>query len=470
MIDVAVVGAGVSGLATAFELRRRGYGVTVLERQARPGGNAVSERIGGFLMEHGPSTMAAESEAARNLSLRLGLEPGRCDLGDGVRRRYLVGDGALCGIPVDPFGFLRADYLSLGARLRLVAEFAVPRGHDGREESVAEFCARRFGREFVDRVVDPLIGGVYAGRADRLSASAAFPRLVELERECGSITFGMLRARWRGRRMPGSRLFSWADGIGALPRALAGRLGEVVRTGVAVRRVRPVPGGYRIDAGAAGTFAARAVVVATQPHVAARLLEGVDAAAADAAAGIAAPPLAVAFLGYRRQDIDHPLDGLGFLVPRAEGRAITGAQFCSTMFPGRAPAGHVAIAGYFGGDRAPELAEIPEPELIQLARAEYRDLLGAKGEPVVARVRHWPRGLPQYSLGHQTRTANLLGLGDRMPGAFVTGNYLAGPSVAACLQLAMQAADSVDGYLRDAPIPATSRNKESRRPTARRRL
>lgn len=454
MIDVAVIGGGVSGLAAAYELRCRGYGVTVLERQARPGGNAVSERFGGFLMEHGPSTMASESESARDLSRRLGLEAGRRDLGDGVRRRYLVGGGALQGIPVDPFGFLRADYLSLGARLRLVTEFAVPRGPAGREETVAEFCARRFGREFVDRVIDPLIGGIYAGRADRLSAAAAFPRLVALERECGSITFGMLRARWRGGRMPGSRLFSWADGIGALPRALAARLGEAVRTGVAVRRVRPVPGGYRIDAGPAGSFTARAVVVATQPHVAARLLEGVDAAAADAAGGIAAPPLAVAFLGYRRQDVGHPLDGLGFLVPRAEGRSITGAQFCSTMFPGRAPAGHVAIAGYFGGDRAPELALTPGPELIDLARAEYRDLLGAKGEPVVARVRHWPRGLPQYGLGHGERVAALASLGERRPGAYVTGNYLAGPSVAVCLGQALETAAEVDRHL--AQVPETS--------------
>ncbi len=447
MLDVAVIGGGVSGLATAFDLIRRGHRVAVLERQVRPGGNAISERFGGFLMEHGPSTVASASAVAGEFSRRLDLGGERCGLGDGVRRRYLVGDGSLRGIAIHPLGFILSGHLSLKARMRMIAEFAVPRGGGEREETVAEFCARRFGSEFVERVVDPLVGGMYAGRADEVAVGAVFPQLVRLEREYGSVAFGMLRRRWQGGRMPGSRLFSWRHGIGSLPCALAARLNGVLHTGVTVRRVEAVSGGFRVDAGAAGAVTARALVIATQPHVAARLLDGVDAAAAAAAADIDAPPLAVVFLGYECRQVAHPLDGLGFLVPQREGRAITGAQFCSTMFPGRAPEGCVAVAGYFGGARAPDLARLPAADLIALAEGEFRELIGARGAPVVARVRHWPMGLPQYRIGHRRRTAALREAERRRPGLFATGNYFAGPSVAACLEQAGETSARADAFL-----------------------
>ncbi len=452
-LDVAVVGGGVSGLATAYALHRRGHRVAVLERQVRPGGNAVSERLGGFLMEHGPSTVASSSLAARELSRALDLDRGRCELGPGVRQRYLVGEGRLRGIPVHPLGFLLSDYLSLKARLRLLAEALIPGGGAGDEESVARFCARRFGPEFAERVIDPLVGGLYAGRAEELSISAVFPALVEFERAHGSVTLGLLRRQRRGNGMPGGRLFSWRSGIGALPRALAAALGPALRTGVAVRRLEPRPGGVRIDVGAAGAVHARAVVVATQPHVTAELLAPVDAPAAAAAAAIEAPPLAVAFLGYSKAQVEHPLDGLGFLAPQRERRRLSGAQFCSTMFPGRAPEGFVAVAGYIGGARAPELACLPAPELIEIAQGEFRDLIGARGAPQVARVRHWPRGLPQYRLGHQARVAPLVALGQAAPGVFVTGNYLEGPAVATCLELAGKTAAAVEGFLKWGQTP-----------------
>ena len=449
MLDVAVIGSGVSGLATAYHLKQHGLDVVVLERQTRPGGNAVSERFGGFLMEHGPSTIAATSAPALEFSRRLGLDAGRCELGEGVRRRYLVGDGRLRGIPLHPMGFLTSNYLPLGSRLRLMAEFAVPRGGGG--ETVAEFFERRFGRTFVDRVIDPLVGGIYAGRADALSLAAAFPNLLELERKYGSVTHGMLRRRRVGGRMPGSRLFSWRGGVGMLPRALARYLGSAVYTGVAVRRLRPLAGGFEIDTGVAGTVSARAVVVATQPHVAAQLLEGVDAAAAAAAGGIEAPPLAVVFLGFKRDRVAHPLDGLGFLTSQSEGRMLSGAQFCSTMFPERAPGGCVAVAGYIGGARAPELARLPAADLIELARGEFADLIGTKGEPVVARVRHWPLGLPQYGPGHEDRVTSLTEAARRRPGLFVTGNYLGGISVDACLGQARDTAARVRDHVRGVP-------------------
>ena len=444
-LDAAVIGGGVSGLAAAYELTRMGHRVAVLERQVSPGGNAISERIGDFLMEHGPSSVNGASCEASTLSTHLGLDGQRCELGDRVRYRYLVGDGQLRRIAIHPFAFFTARYLSLAGRLRLMAEPFVPPS-DG-DATVAEFLGRRFGREFVDRVIDPLVGGLFGGTADGLSMSAVFPRLVELERTHGSITAGMISARRRGATMPARQLFSWRDGIGTLPRVLAARLGPSVRTGVTVRRLTPTAAGFRIDAGAAGAFEVPTVVVATQPHVAAGLLEGVDLIGAEVAGSIDAPPLAVVFLGYRRDRIDHPLDGIGYLSPRSERQMLTGAQFCSTMFACRAPDGHVAVAGYAGGGRAPDLGCLPRNDLVALARDEFGELLGARGEPVVARVRQWPRGLPLYTPGHDRRIAALRAAEQRQPGLFLTGNYFAGPSVAACLAQASETSARAHRFL-----------------------
>ncbi|MFQ5627051.1 MAG: protoporphyrinogen oxidase, partial [Methyloligellaceae bacterium] len=285
------------------------------------------------------------------------------------------------------------------------------------------------------------------GRASELSMPAVLPKLIDMEKMYGSISAGIVRRRWRGGEMPGSRLFSWREGIGTLPKALARYLGPVVHTSVTVQSLKPLAGGYRINAGAAGAFSAPVVIIATQPHVAAQLLDKTEAVAAEAAGGIDAPPLAVVFLGYRRNKVEHPLDGLGFLTPEGEDRGLTGAQFCSTMFPGRSPQGHVAVAAYIGGARAPQLAQLPAADLIELAHSEFRDLLGTLSDPVVARVRHWPRGLPQYRLGHEALRAKLESTQQRQPGLFITGNYLSGPSVAVCLDQAVRTASKAGQFL-----------------------
>jgi len=459
MIDIAVIGGGVSGLTTAWALMRRGHNVVVLERQVQVGGNAVSERINGFLMEHGPSTINATVPQAGELSRALGLDDQIVPLSDNVRSRYLARGGDLSGIPVHPLGFLMSNYLSLSARLRLLGEAFVPRGNITSDETVSDYFSRRFGAEFADRIMDPLVGGLYAGRADCLSLQSVFPKLSELEQEHGSIMRAVLKSRLNGGKMPGKRLFSWENGVATLPQALSRVLAGRIRTGVTVSKVRQTAGGMKIETLRHGTVQARAVVMATQPHVAAPLLEAMLPDAAEQIAGIEAPPVAVVFLGYKRDAVEHPLDGVGYLSPSTEGNALTGTQFSSTMFAGRAPEGYVSLTAYLGGARNPDVHKAGGKGLIAMAEDEFCRLLGTRGQPALSRVRVWSRGIPQYNIGHRDRVARIQAATSDAAGMFVTGNYLSGPSMGACVANAMEVSGQTSAWLnkqtdpKEVPLP-----------------
>ncbi len=442
--DIVVIGGGISGLTAAHELVRRGHRVTVLERQAETGGNAISERFGGFLMEHGPSTMNAMMPEAQRFVGELNLDATQIGLGEGVRRRYLLDGAKLHGIRANPFGFLLSDYLSVPGRLAMVSEILKPRVLETGDESIHAFASRRFGREFADKVMDPLAAGLFCGDARQLSVRAVFPKLVEFEQRYGSVTRAVIASR-RGSQ-PGKRLYSWPNGIAALPSCLAGRLAEKIHTSVAVKRIKRDAAGFVVQT-SRGLVRASVVVLAVQPHVAASLLEDVEPETASALAQISAPPLAVAFLGYRREQVAHPLDGLGFLATKSANGLINGAQFCSTMFQGRAPEDHISIAAYVGGTRNPDAAQLPKYELLAGIEAELSGLMGIIGRPAVTRLRHWPLGLPQYTTGHLKRVTAVKTTHQRLPGLYLTGNYLDGVSVANCIKAACCVAEHIDSQM-----------------------
>ncbi len=266
--DVLVVGGGVSGLAAAYELMHRGHDVRVVERQVNVGGNAVSSRFKGFLMEHGPSTMNAVVPEGLDFVRQVGLASSAIDLGKNVRHRYLLDNDKLHGIAIHPFGFLFSNYLSPAARFSMMTEiFRAPRA-DISDESIHDFVTRRFGAEFSEKVMDPLSAGLFSGDSRELSVAAVFPKLVEFERKHGSITRAIIAAK-RGSE-PGRRLFSWPQGIATLPKLLAQRLGVCVHTNTAVKRLRATARGFETVT-TAGNISSKAVILAVQPHVAAAI-------------------------------------------------------------------------------------------------------------------------------------------------------------------------------------------------------
>lgn len=454
---VAVVGAGISGLTAAHALACAGHDVVVFDRRMVAGGRIHTERCDGFLVEHGPNSMMAPAPGAEALIDALGLAGERLERGAGVKHRYLVRDGRAHALPLHPLGFFSSSFFSLGGRLRLLAEpFIAAHAAD---ESVADFVRRRFGSELLDYVFDPLVGGLYAGDPSQLSIGALFPHLKRLEREHGSVVRGVLAARWAGlggRCNPARRqLFSFRAGLATLPKRLAEGLAGRVRLGVLVEAVEPLSGGgYRLGLRERdelpGSMRVGAVVIALPAYAAARVLAPLSPQAGSALAGIAHPPLAVVGLGLRQCDISHPLDGLGVLTPTRERRGVLGMLFSSTLFAGRSPEGHALLTAYVGGARQPELALLPRDDLIRLVLGETRDLLGVRGAPVFSSVRYWPQALPQPDLGHAIRLEALRLAESEFPGVFVTGNYVAGVSTAACIDGALATASRANAYLADA--------------------
>ena len=458
MGTVIIIGAGISGLTTAYALRQRGHEVTVLDRQEHPGGCIRSERISGFLMEHGPNSMIAPAPAPEKLIGELGLSRQRINRSTAVRYRYLVRRGGIHRLSLQPLRFFLSNFFSLRGRLRILIEPLIP-AQNRTDESVADFVRRRFGREFLDYVMNPLVGGLYAGNPEKLSVAAVFPALKRLEHDFGSVIGGIIRSRQRRQQNnkhyhPANRmLFSFRQGLETLPCALAQHLAGNIFVGYRVHKIyRQAGGGFRIKARCGKetvSLTGDSVVFALPAYAAAPMLQGLNPGLTDILSEIAHPPLSVVFLGYRSHAIMHPLDGLGVLAPEIERRNVLGILFSSTLFAGRAPEGHVALTAFVGGTRQADLACLGQDDLQDLVHSEVQDLLGARARPVLARTRYWKYALPQLNVGHAERISKIREIETEQSGLFLTGNYITGVSTTACMEQAFATAQRVHSYLVD---------------------
>jgi oxygen-dependent protoporphyrinogen oxidase len=446
---VAVLGAGITGLTAAWYLRQAGVPVVVFEASPRAGGAISSSAHDGWLQEAGPNSLLEGSSAVTELVEAVGLGPRRLYAAPAAKNRYVVRGGRLVAMPGSPLGFLRTPLFSFRAKLGLLGEPWRARSPSEAEESVAQFVERRLGREFLDYAVNPFVGGVYAGDPRQLSVRHAFPKLHALEQKHGSLLRGALRQR-NASGGPKGRIFSFPDGLQELPRALARSLGDALRLSHPVQTVRRIDGRWEMVTAAGGatiTESFSSVVCALPADALAALhFEGVPGAAPLAALrDLEHPPVVSVFTGFRRGDVAHPLDGFGLLVPEVEHRRILGTLFSSTLFPGRAPAGYVALTTFIGGVRSPELAGLDAAALFQLVRGELGALLGVRGEPVLFQVSRHSRAIPQYGLGHARFEARFAGAEDSAPGLFIGGNARDGISLSYCIESGRRLARAVAG-------------------------
>ncbi len=435
-----VIGAGLTGLAVAMELRRAGQRVLVLEAAARAGGAVSTDAADGFLAERGPNTLMVNDPQVGEFLRVNGLEgeilPPR------AARRFIVRGGRPLALPSGPVGAVTTPVFSLAGKLRVLAEPFIPRG-TADDESLADLVRRRLGPEMLAYAIEPFVAGIYAGNPEKLSARHAFPKLWNLERRHGSFIRGALRLRRSG---PAQRMVSFRAGMRALPDALASSLGADLRLGARVEQIaRDDDGRWRVtwreEGGVVSAADATALVCAAPAFTVPSLpWPGALRDGLGIFNEVEYPPVSVVVHGFRRADVAHPLDGFGMLVPAVERRRILGTLFSSSLFPGRAPGGCVLLTTFVGGSRQPRLAELGDDALDHDVCADLRELLGADGAPVFRRIYRWPRAIPQYNTGFGRILSALESLEAAWPGLHLAGNYRGGIAAGQCILNGMQLA------------------------------
>jgi len=441
-VDVAVVGAGISGLACAFGCRSLGMRVVVFESANEAGGCIKTVHDQGCIVEGGPQSLVT-APALSELVDALGLRGDIVASAPAAKRRYVLTRGGLIPVPASPPALLLSRLMSIGAKWRLMREpFVAKRTADG-DESVASFVRRRGGEEIVDAVAGPFMAGINAGDPEQISVRSTFPVLEKMEREHGSV-LRALRASGMSKARPAS--FSFSRGNQVLPRALAAALGDAVALRSPVERIEIASPGATLFVGGdrRGIVRANHVVVCAEGPAAARLIEPLSAVAARELAAIGSAPVVQIAFTYPRAAVGVPLDGFGFLTTRSAAVGILGAVWNSVSFPDRCADDDVLVTAFIGGaiDRA--LTAKPDDELVTLAHADVCRAMKIVGAParVVALFR-WDVGIPQYTLGHDARVRAIEEAMTHIPAVTLCGNSLHGVSVSDCVRQAREIAERV---------------------------
>jgi len=448
--DVLIVGGGIAGLATAYELHRRGITFQLLERGPRAGGVILSEEIDGFVIDGGPDALLIQKPDGIKLCEELGI-------GDRLvptklpRLAYIQRGGELhplpaasvLGIPTEWGPFIRTRLFSWAGKVRMGLEMFVPPRTEDSDESIGAFMARRFGREAATFLAEPLLAGIHAGDVDRLSIRALFPRFVEAERKYGSL----LRA-FRpnsGTRNPGTRnpkpetrnpdgaFKSLPGGLSELVRALLKALpAEAIQLNTTVARVRGT-GPYIVEREDGVRLQARALVLATPAYVTSAITREFDADLSRVCGEIRYASAATVALAFRREQVAHPLNGSGFVVPRVEKTGIMAGSWLSSKWPHRAPEGSVLLRTFVGGARDPKALEQSDRELVDLSLRAVGPLLGISGAPIFTRIFRWNRANAQHEVGHLDRIAAIDRAVARHAGVYVTGSGFRGTGIPDCV-------------------------------------
>jgi protoporphyrinogen/coproporphyrinogen III oxidase len=446
-----VIGAGISGLACAYALQKKGQNVLVVEAASRPGGVIQSVEKDAYLLEQGPQSFSG-TPLLYELCAELGLNEQLVEAPHGAPRFVLLG-GKLVPVPMSPPAFLSSGLLGWKTKFAILTEVLRTSRPPEPDESIAAFTRRKFSAELLDRLVGPFVSGIYAGDPEQISLRAAFPRIYEAETSSGSVVRGMFRAAKKSKvsvsQSPLSRrpsLLSFRSGNESLPNALAGKLGSKLRRNIEVSDVRRTENGFLVRSqklGASGEISCQRLVVATPTKVAASVLEQLVPRAVPSLREIAYTPVAVVSLGYRREQVRHSLDGFGFLAPRSSAIRTLGTVWNSSLFPSRAPQGQVLLTSFVGGATDPSAADLSDDALSALVHAELAPLLDISGQPVMQHVNLYTRAIPQFNLGHTERLETIREAAKQAPGLWLTGNYWRGPAVGSCIEHALEVAEQV---------------------------
>lgn len=426
MKPVVVAGAGISGLALACALRQRGLPVLVLESESRPGGKIATDAKDGYLCESGPASFLDRRQALTKLAQEVGVADRIVVATPAAERRLVANAGTLHDTPLGAKGFVTSRLLSTTAKLRMLIDFVLPRGPSahGEEESVADFGTRRLGQLAGERLLQPLVSGLYAGDPTKVSLPSAFPLVATMERDHRSFLWAMYKELHRDKHQQ-PQLSTFTEGMNELILALGKALESCLCLNHHLKRVERKDTGYCISVEESGKLTqieAHSLVIALPAHIGACLLRPLDGVIGDVLGQIPYVPVTLVHLGYPASALPKPMAAYGFFVPPSEPLHILGGIFPSMLFPKRAPQGHHLFSVRMGGARHPEVASLPDDEVTAIADRELRRLLGLRSGPVFVHVVRHRHALPQYTLGHAQKVAALVAAEKRFPGLYFHGN------------------------------------------------
>ena len=436
--QTAILGAGITGLCIAHGLQQSGEKFDIIESAKAVGGPMQSTQKDGFLAENGPNSILLKDQRVSDFLETIGLSgPALLEARSEAKKRFIVDDGALCPMPSHPLGIFSCSLFSFRSILRLLREPLVARYKKQGDETLADFITRRLGAEILSNAAAPFVNGIYAGDPSQLSVRHAFPRLWKLEQEHRSLLLGMLAARRKKTTDSSSstRTISFPSGLSTLPTAVAEKLPqESMQLGCNVTEITPRDQGWHItwtapDGSTRSADYARLVI--TVPHhrlsklpLPSQIIDELKPVSA-----IESPPVTSLVLGFKREQVEHPLDGFGMLIKETEQSPLLGVLFSSSMFEGRAPDNCVTLTCMMGGTKHPEYAENEDSVVL----AELRRLLGVNGEPIFRHRTSWEHAIPQYNLDYQNALDALEACELKHPGLHFAGNYRGGISVTDCI-------------------------------------
>jgi oxygen-dependent protoporphyrinogen oxidase len=452
MKRVVIVGGGITGLATAYALEKSGEPceVRVIEAGPRLGGNLVTWNHNGFTIDGGPDSWVATKPHATRLAKAVGLGDELIGTRADTRKVYIVWkkqlhampEGLVLGIPTEWKPFAQTELFGLDTKLRALLEPIIPRKlfAGDEDESIASFIGRRLGSDISERIAGPLLGGIFAGDPESLSVRACVPQLVEAEAEYGSLVRAMRVLRAARKKNAGageveaSTFISLKRGMGDLVTYLAHRLRDAeLTTDCAAERVAQLPAGDSRGRWAVettrGTMFADHVALTVPAHASAGLVRELDPGLSRMLGAMRYVSTATVFLAYRKYDVRHPLDAVGFLVPRGENRPILACTFVSSKWDHRAPSGQALMRVFIGGAGAEQHLALDDDALVRLAREQLYDLIGIERPPVFGKVFRFNRASPQPTVGHLGRMRTLLGRVATWEGLYVAGNGFIGTGI-----------------------------------------
>jgi oxygen-dependent protoporphyrinogen oxidase len=471
MPKVVIVGAGISGLATAYRLQQMAptVEVVVLERGNRPGGTIWTERQAGFQVEIGPNGFLDTNPATIQLCLDLGLKDQLIPASEAAgRNRFLFINGKLRALPHSLETFLHSDLLSWRGKLHVLLERFRPKHKSVEDESIDAFARRRAGREAAEVFADALVTGIHAGDPALLSVRAAFPRLTALEAQYGSILKGLGRqARERRRQRAASgepfqrsgRMWSFREGLRLLVETINRQLRRPPILGVSVRRIERTETqnlsrseratSWTVLGEGGERWFADAVILTCPAYQQAAILAELDKQLAEQISTILYNRVAVVALGYRREDVPANVDGFGYIAPQRTRGDLLGVQWCSSIFPERAPNGNVLFRALCGGWHRPDVVGWDDDRLLSAVRAELQLAVGITAAPIFHHIIRWDHAIPQYHLGHLERVAHLEERAAQYPGLFLGGSAYHGIAMNDCTEQAERLAKRVSGFLEE---------------------